>query len=313
MQEKAAEHLARLSRHLRQEKRTRQGQEIEYQLALLHSRHQEWNKTLEITKRLLQEGAVSEQPETVHLRAEALARNGMSEQALDLLEKLPEDFPTTDRAQAQKAQILFNLGKDRAAGRELEPLVGSTRPEGWMLAAEIYQRNEQYEHSIPLIERALERLPESLQLWFWLGAAHERTGQPAAAEGAFRRVLSLNPEFAPALNYLGYMWVEKGENLEEAQQLVQRAVALEPNNGAYVDSLGWAYFQLQDYVEARDLLERAVRLMPDDAVVLEHLGDVYNALGQSQDARRVYERAVELNPDADGSLQDKIRSLADDI
>ena len=309
----AADYLIDLSRQLRQEGRTRQGQEIDLQLALLYSRFQEWGMTLEITQRLLAERSVGEQPEIVHLHAEVLVRSGQSAQALTFLEKLPEDFPTADRVQAQKAQILFDLGKDRAAGRQLQPLVGSTEPEGWMLAAEIYQRNEQYEHSIPLIERALEAVPNSLQLWFWLGAAHERTGRATEAVGAFRRVLAIDPGFAPALNYLGYMWVEKGENLEEAQQLVQQAVAIDPGNGAYIDSLGWAYFQLQEYSEAREYLEKAVELMPDDAVVLEHLGDVYDALGRVQDARRVYERAVELSPEPPPALQLKIRALPDSL
>lgn len=312
-QREAAECLARLSRQLRHEGRARHGQEIDMQLALLHSRSGEWGKTREVTANLLAERTAGEQPEIVHLHAEALARTGESQQALTFLGDLPSDFPTADRVQAQKAQILFNLGKVRAAGRQLRPLIGSTEPDGWMLAAEVYQRNEQYKRSIPLLERALEKVPDSLQLWFWLGAARERTGRKTEAVGAFRRVLAIDSEFAPALNYLGYMWVEKGENLEEAQRLVQQAVAIDPENGAYIDSLGWAYFQLQEYGEARQHLERAVELMPNDAVVLEHLGDVYEALGREKDARRVYERAVELTSKPASALRLKIRALPDGI
>ena len=89
---------------------------MELQLALIYSRSGEWEKSLEVTKSLLAERPAEDQPEIAHLHAEVLSRNGNSDQALTFLEKLPNDFPTADRVKAQKAQILFDLGKDRAAG-----------------------------------------------------------------------------------------------------------------------------------------------------------------------------------------------------
>jgi Flp pilus assembly protein TadD len=81
---------------------------------------------------------------------------------------------------------------------------------------------------------------------------------------------------------------------------VRRAVALDPDNGAYVDSLGWTHFRLGQYDRARDYLERATRLEPEDATVHEHLGDVYVALGQTEKAREMYQRALALgDPHAD--------------
>ena len=109
------------------------------------------------------------------------------------------------------------------------------------------------------------------------------------------------------------MWAERGENLEEARELVQQAVALEPNNGAYVDSLGWAHYQLGDLDEAKRYLERAAELIPDDAVIFEHLGDVYLELGDASKAREVYEKALELGSENAGEVESKLRSLSEGL
>src|SRR6185369_10482816 len=125
-------------------------------------------------------------------------------------------------------------------------------------------------------------------------AAYERTGKHDLAVTAFRKVLKAAPDFHAALNYLGYMWAEKGENLTEALAMIGKAVALDPDNGAYVDSLGWTHYRLGQYDRARDYLERATRLVPEDPTVHEHLGDVYIALGQRDKAREMYRRALAL-------------------
>jgi len=93
---------------------------------------------------------------------------------------------------------------------------------------------------------------------------------------------------------------------------VGRAVALEPDNGSYVDSLGWTYYQLGRHEQARDILERAVRLEPADATLQEHLGDVYVALGQKERAREAYRRALELADDNAEQVQRKLERLQED-
>jgi tetratricopeptide (TPR) repeat protein len=107
------------------------------------------------------------------------------------------------------------------------------------------------------------------------------------------------------------MWADQGENLDEALALVQQAVALEPGNGAYIDSLGWAYFQLGQYDRARDYLERAAMLVGDDAIVLEHLGDLYSVLGEIDEARSAYERSLALEADNAGQVRQKLDRLID--
>ena len=110
-----------------------------------------------------------------------------------------------------------------------------------------------------------------------------------------------------ALNYLGYMWAEKGENLDEALAMVQRALELEPDSAAYIDSLGWIYFRQGDYRQALEQLDRAARLLPRDGTVQEHLGDVQRALGNVGEARTAYERALALGDDNVPQVQPQAR------
>ena len=103
---------------------------------------------------------------------------------------------------------------------------------------------------------------------------------------------------APTLNYLGYMWAESGTNLDRAEEMLTRAVGQEPENGAYVDSLGWVYFRQGKLDEAEKYLSDAVRLMPRDATIREHLGDVFAKRGDMQRALAEYRAAVELDPES---------------
>jgi len=129
-------------------------------------------------------------------------------------------------------------------------------------------------------------------------------------KGFFEDLLEVEPDFAPALNYLGYMWAEQGENLDQALVLVRQAVTLDPDNGAYADSLGWTHFQLGQYEEAQDHLERAVELVGDDAIVFEHLGDLYEALGRLDEARELYRRALALEAENAEEVRRKLEGLS---
>ena len=94
-----------------------------------------------------------------------------------------------------------------------------------------------------------------------------------------------------------------------AHGLAERAVRLDPGNGAYVDSLGWAHFRLGQLPEARVYLERAVGLIPDDATICEHLGDVYAAAGETQKARASYRQALDLGGENAAAVERKLRGL----
>lgn len=116
------------------------------------------------------------------------------------------------------------------------------------------------------------------------------------AEEDLKRAVAIAPEEPTTLNYLGYSWAERGENLEEAFTLIEKAVALAPNSGAIIDSLGWAHYQLGRYDEALPHLEKAASLEPADPTITDHLGDVYARLGRKVEAEFQWRRALELKP-----------------
>jgi Flp pilus assembly protein TadD len=130
------------------------------------------------------------------------------------------------------------------------------------------------------------------------GAARLELGDWARAEFDLKRAVELGPEQATALNYLGYSWAERGLHLEEAFRLIDKAVALEPQSGAILDSLGWAQYQLGRYQEAAVNLEKAAALEPSDPTITDHLGDAYWRLGRPAEARFQWRRALELGPKA---------------
>ena len=148
----------------------------------------------------------------------------------------------------------------------------------------------------------------ALGLAFDLAQCRERIGDIAGAEAAVRDVLRREPNNPTALNFLGYLWADHNRNLDQAVELIARALALDPDNGAYIDSLGWAYYRLGRLAEARVQLERAVRLTRGDPVVLEHLGDVYNGLRLNELAKEQYRLSLAADP-GNSRVKAKLDSL----
>ena len=129
-------------------------------------------------------------------------------------------------------------------------------------------------------------------VWFLRGSNFERQKRYAEAEEQFKKVLASDPEHASALNYLGYMLADQNMKLEEALGYIKRAVDLDPANGAYLDSLGWAYFRLGKYELAEDNLMRASQKINTDPTVHDHLGDLYQKTGRLKLAATNWERAL---------------------
>ena len=162
--------------------------------------------------------------------------------------------------------------------------------------------------SFAQVERLAQGKPEILDAGFYFeyGAACEQSGQPRRSEAALRRALQLNPAHHQSLNYLGYMWAERGRNLPEALQMIEKALSLSPGNPAYLDSQAWALFRLGNPSAARPLLEEALRQVPDDPTLLEHFGDIASRLGETNQAKEAYEKAI-LRGGPTVPLQDKIK------
>ena len=137
------------------------------------------------------------------------------------------------------------------------------------------------------------------RLFYYRGVSFQQSGRWPAAEADLKRALSLNPEQPSVLNYLGYSWVDRGDNLDLALKLIQKAVRLKPTDGYIVDSLGWAYFKLGRYQDAVETMEAAVQLSGGDATINDHLGDVYWTVGRKREALFQWTYARDSSPDKD--------------
>jgi tetratricopeptide (TPR) repeat protein len=133
------------------------------------------------------------------------------------------------------------------------------------------------------------------RLYMSYGAACERAGRTNEAEVVLEECVRVHPKHAEALNYLAYMWAEQGTNLEKAAVYVGRALRIEPDNGAFVDTLGWILFKQQKYRQALEQLEVANLLEGDDPTILDHIGDTHKALGNTAKAVTFWKRSLVLD------------------
>ena len=244
--------------------------------------------------------------------AEALAAEDDLDRALQMVSTAETASETPNRRlQAVRLELLFRNDRGDEAVAELDALAASGELGDVFYAAQLFQQHQHFERSIPLFEDLVERVEDPRRPLFFLGAGLERSGRRADAIAAFEQLLERDPNYVPALNYLGYMWAERGEHLDQALVLIRRAVAQEPDNGAYVDSLGWVLFQMGRYNEARQHLEWAAKLVPDDPTILEHLGDLYVVLEDLDRARDSYRQALDLG--GDPAELDQVRQKLEDL
>lgn len=164
-----------------------------------------------------------------------------------------------------------------------------------LLGLTLLQASRQ-EEAVAVFREGLQRNPESADLHFNLGTAYDKMGRFDELVHEMEEAIRLDPKHADALNYLGYTYAERDTRLEEAVALIQRALAVKPQNGYYLDSLAWAYYKMGRFREALEEMKRAVAVVPDDPVFLEHLGEIYLTQNLPGEAREAWLRSLELDP-----------------
>jgi tetratricopeptide (TPR) repeat protein len=151
--------------------------------------------------------------------------------------------------------------------------------------------------SAELIAKQNEPDRLTAQFYFQLGSAAERAKDIDQAVKHFRKALEMEPDFAEALNYLGYMWAERGENLEEAHSMLERALKQEPKNAAFLDSMAWVLYKQKKAAEALPYMQKAIELTKEpDATLQDHLGDIFAAMKRMDEAREAWEKALKIEP-----------------
>jgi tetratricopeptide (TPR) repeat protein len=162
---------------------------------------------------------------------------------------------------------------------------------------------KKYAIAIGYFDRILQSDPRNVNALFNLGSACERDGRYADAEKAFQRLLIIEPDHAQTLNYLGFMWADKGTNLDQAQKMIGQALKAEPDNGAYLDSYAWVLYRKGKFKDALQYQEKAIKYSNADAILFEHLGDIQAALKKYDLAKENWRRALELDPANDNVKQ----------
>lgn len=164
--------------------------------------------------------------------------------------------------------------------------------------ADLLRANERYVDAIDVLTRLIdaEKGAADWRLLYMRGVAYERAGRWADAEADLKLALAQQPEEPELLNYLGYSWIDRGERLEEALDMVRRASEANPQSGAMVDSLGWAYYRLGQFDTAVEHLERAAELEPGDPEINHHLGDAYWRVGRRSEAQFQWRKVLSLKP-----------------
>jgi tetratricopeptide (TPR) repeat protein len=220
--------------------------------------------------------------------------------------------PNDVRLARLEAQALSRGGRAGDAIALLEDLWrrNTDDPQVHLALASLYADVDRGTQAVKVLQDAQTQFPGDSSITFELGAVLERQKRFSDAEVAFRQVIAREPEHAAALNYLGYMLAERGERLGESVELIKRALAVEPNNGSYLDSLGWAYFKDGKFEQAEEPLRRAAEQLPANSVVQDHYGDLLFRLGRFQEAIDAWNQALGGDGDSidTADIDRKIRS-----
>jgi len=222
--------------------------------------------------------------------------------ATDVYARIPATDPAYYVAEIGRADATHAAGRIEAS---IEILQALTRSHANILAVHValgdgLRREERFAEAIVAYDTAVAMMgtpaPQHWPVYFSRGICYERSQNWTAADADFRQSLALNPDQPQVLNYLGYSLVDRGENLDEALGMIERAVAARPEEGYILDSLAWALFRMNRYDEALAPMEQASLLEPVDPVVTDHLGDVYWVNGRVLEAQFQWRRALSFDP-----------------
>ncbi len=213
---------------------------------------------------------------------------------------------------------------------------------GWIFLALVYNQQRQFQKSARLLEQAVSLHRDDVDLLGLYGSVLDQMGETEKAVAPLEKALRLEPDHLNSivalanvydklkmwekcdslyeaalrlypdnpllLNNYSYSLTVRGKDLDRALEMAKKAVQMEPNNGAYLDTMGWIYYQLGDYQKALEYVQKAVETREQSAEVLDHLGDIYHKLGQPEQARTYWQKALELEPD-NQKIKAKLQNL----
>jgi tetratricopeptide (TPR) repeat protein len=244
--------------------------------------------------------------------------------ALDTAKKALDHYPGDREVLTEQALLIGENGQIDDSVAALRKLLDGKPEDDLEIQfdlAQVYQEGQRYpeaEQAAHAAAAAASKPPEQEMAGLVLGGVYEREKKYDLAEAQFKAVLALDPHDASVLNYYGYMLADRGLRLDEATALIQRALNEDPNNPAYLDSLGWAYYRQNKLPEAEQWLRKALSFDGDDPTILLHMADVYSKSGQTDLAVAEYQKSLDewhrelpadVEPDRIAEVEQKLSTL----
>ena len=235
------------------------------------------------------------------LLANSYKKINLFEYALKNLEEIKEDSLYYNAVILTQVEILDEIGKTENLIDLLKDASKKTKSNNInMLLADSLRSSGLYQESIKIYDGLIKKINKPQRsdwgLFYSRGIAYERIKKWKKAERDFFMALELMPNEPYVLNYLGYSWLERKENLSEALELILIAAQQKPHDAYIIDSLGWAYYLLGEFSSSIEILERAVSLSPNDATLNDHLGDAYWKVGRTREAISQWKRVLIFDP-----------------
>ncbi|MEW5735928.1 MAG: tetratricopeptide repeat protein [Thermodesulfobacteriota bacterium] len=238
---------------------------------------------------------------------------GKKEEAITTYRGVPESSHSYSAALLKVAQLSGKKEDMETAFQAVSEDIakGTATSENITFLTSIITEKDMLERGLSMLEKALAENPEDPGLVFALGVVQDKLGQKQECIETMKKLLVQVPDDAAALNYLGYTYADMGIELDQAEELIQKALSLRPEDGFIMDSLGWVYFKKGENQKALEILQRSAELAPQEPVILEHLGDAYAKDGKMKEAAEAYRKALSLQTSEDQkkTLEKKIGEL----
>jgi tetratricopeptide (TPR) repeat protein len=238
--------------------------------------------------------------ETLFLLATLHEASNQEAAAIATYGAITPESPLYRGAQVSMAVARYRTGQHEKALTQLEALY-KAQPGDRDVAltlADVYHSEKETQKARAIYDDVIAGLgtpqPSDWSLFYARGALSAELGDWDKSQADMKKGLELSPDEPILLNFLGYTWVDRGQNLDEALAMIEKAVKLQPGDGNIMDSLGWALFKLGRYQDAVDNLEHAVQLVPQSPEINEHLGDAYWEVGRFNEARFQWSHAIAM-------------------
>ncbi|MCX5834786.1 MAG: tetratricopeptide repeat protein, partial [Deltaproteobacteria bacterium] len=290
-------------------KRDPANREVRFTLGLIYY---EWNKHDEAIAEFSEvlKGFPNDD-EARYFRAAAYGEKKLYGEALADLNKIPVSSDLYANAQIQIGVILKKQNRPQEAIEVTKKAMNVKKgdPALYGFLASLYEDAKDLKTAEQTLLEGLTMAPANADLHYRLGVLYEKTDRFNESMKQMEEVLKIEPESAEALNFIGYSYADRGIKLQEAEDMIKKALELRPGDGYITDSLGWVYFKQNRTDEAVKYLEEALRILPEDPAIAEHLGDAYARTGRVQDAIEKYKLVLQLKPDAE-KVRDKMDTLS---